>query len=241
MPPNGGLLTTESGNMAAHGRLSTRVTAATSSLNSVTVFGSHGAQALTTTSAVVFAPTTANLARSRTFPEIGATFGVVVGRPGIPGGPVVVVNAKTIEDARPKIKFINRRRTVTCEVEEIFKDRFTALYWDPSRGRRRVRFRIDALAVDDLPCLEERAQFYWSVGDEVREDGSKATASLISFRRTSKVPAEQWQRAIDEASEAALDLGWELVSASDFDSVAQDDKDSAGSEPSDINPDTHRS
>jgi len=159
----------------------------------------------------VFAPTVALLSRPKSPGAVGAIFGVTSERSEASDASVVVVNAKLIDDARPKTRFVSRRHTVTCEVEEVIGNRFTAIYWDDDRGARRVRFRVDAVAEEDRPFLEERAEFYWSVGDEVREDGRKATTSLISFRRLSRLESERWHTASRRAEEAAMDLGWALV------------------------------
>lgn len=160
----------------------------------------------------VYAPTAATLYRDEE--AVGAELSYILRnsvKPRIKAGDVTVIRIHDLENAKPKSSFLTTsRRTVTCEVDELVGRWFTAIYWD-SRGPRRVRFKLEDLGPEDRELVQPRAEFHWSVGTEVREDGRRATTSLLLFRRRPPISHTQWQAALDHATKTAQQLGWELL------------------------------
>jgi hypothetical protein len=123
----------------------------------------------------------------------------------------VVVPSKQRDSAIPPSKFVSKKRTVTCQVEEVLPDCFTAIYWENDDGPRRITVSYEGLSQDDLTRVQPRADFYWTVGTEVREDGRTSTTSLIIFPRQPPVSRSQWRAALEDARENAKKLGYSLL------------------------------
>lgn len=161
---------------------------------------------------VVYAPTSATLYRDEE--AVGTELSSILRdsvKPRIKAGDVVVISLHYLENAIPKSSFLTTsRKTITCEVDELLESSFTAIYWD-SRGPRRVRFKLEDLAPEDRELVKPRAEFHWSVGTEVREDGRRSTTSLLLFRRRPPISRAQWQAALHRAAKTAQQLGWELL------------------------------
>jgi len=159
--------------------------------------------------AAVFAPTSGFLNRFKEYAAFDY-FGTSKAAPRHEESGVVLVEPWRVEIAKPKMKFVSDRRTVTCEIEEVLRDSFTAIYWDEGSGARRVRFNLAWMTPDDQALVVPRAEFHWSVGTEVREDGRQATTSIVIFRRQPKISKERWNQALEDAEKNAVVLGWEL-------------------------------
>lgn len=162
----------------------------------------------------VFAPTTsAVLRRIRRRREMSEFW---CGRPGDAAGSpvpkVLVVNAERLQKAGETSRFVaTGKGTVTCQVETVAENSFTAIYYDKDNGFRRVRFPTANVTNDERHLIEPRAEFHWSIGKEERGDGVCSTISRLRFVRNPVITGAMWEAALDEGAETAARLGITLA------------------------------
>jgi hypothetical protein len=124
---------------------------------------------------------------------------------------VTVVKPEELRSADLTRFVANRRSTVTCQIDTITSTEFSAVYFEPDRGFRRVHFRMTDIPRNQHHLVVPRAEFHWSVGQEKRDDGRYAVTSVVRFVRHAQIPDNYWTLARARGRSIADKLGIDLI------------------------------